>query len=186
MVTKRVIVPPRLSGGPGDGPAPSAVDSSAMPLGAPIDPGPPTMPLDPQMPLPSASLDDAPVEAAERPRRMTRDDMPDDLADDLDAAPAGAVSAFWPLLLLASSWLVWMGYHTWQLERDRQSLASLRTQLEQPYARSAQLRQALDTLAADTKRLADAGNPSARLVIDELKRRGVTIDPSAAGASAPK
>jgi hypothetical protein len=144
------------------------------------------MPLDPQMPLPSSSLDDTPVETVDRPRRMPRDEAVDDLAEDMDAAPAGSVSAFWPLLLLASSWLVWMGYHTWQLERDRQSLANLRTQLEQPFARSSQLRQALDTLAADTKRLADGGNPSARLVIDELKRRGVTIDPSAAGASAPK
>lgn len=186
MVTKRVIVPPRATGGPADGSTPTSADApAAASLGASIDPGPPTMPLDPQMPLPAAPLEDSTDAAVPRPRRMPREDDLDGLEHGEAGAPV-ALSSFWPLLLLASSWLVWMGYHTWQLERDRQSLASLRTQLEQPFARSGQLRQALDTLAADTKRLADAGNPGARLVIEELKRRGVTIDPSAGGASAPK
>lgn len=178
MVTKRVIVPPRTGGEtPGDPGHPPAHGSDGS-----IDTGPPTMPLDGTAPMPMPAAE-PPAAPAPRMHAATADPDPD--AGD-DAAPAGGMSAFWPLLLVGASWLAWMGYHMWQLDRDRQSLANLRTQLEQPTARSAQVRQALDALAADTKRLADGGNPNARLLVEELRRRGVTIDPSAGGASAPK
>jgi hypothetical protein len=38
------------------------------------------------------------------------------------------------------------------------------------------LRASLDGLAADTQRLADAGNASAALLVTELRKRGVTIN----------
>ena len=41
----------------------------------------------------------------------------------------------------------------------------------------------LDTLAADTQRLADSGNPNARALVDELKKRGVTISTTPANAA---
>ena len=41
------------------------------------------------------------------------------------------------------------------------------------------LRTSLDGLAADTQRLADRGNPTAALLVTELKKRGITINPQA-------
>jgi hypothetical protein len=39
------------------------------------------------------------------------------------------------------------------------------------------VRQTLDALASETKKLADAGNPNAKIVIDELAKRGITVNP---------
>jgi len=38
------------------------------------------------------------------------------------------------------------------------------------------VRQTLDRLASETQRLADGGNANARLVVEELRKRGVTIN----------
>jgi hypothetical protein len=48
------------------------------------------------------------------------------------------------------------------------------------------VRSTLDRLALETQKLADAGNPSARIVVDELRRRGVTINPPAPQDAARK
>ena len=54
---------------------------------------------------------------------------------------------------------------------------------------SKKLRDSLDAIARGTAQLADAGNGNARLVVDELKKRGVTINqnpPASSGdATAP-
>ena len=43
---------------------------------------------------------------------------------------------------------------------------------------SKKLRDSLDAIARGTAQLSDAGNPNARLVIEELKKRGVTVNPN--------
>jgi hypothetical protein len=48
------------------------------------------------------------------------------------------------------------------------------------------LRASLDALAVDTQRLAEAGNPSAKLLVDELRKRGITINPAAPTTSPSK
>ena len=42
----------------------------------------------------------------------------------------------------------------------------------------------LDGLAAATQRLADRGNPNAALLVMELSKRGITINPQAGAAAA--
>ncbi len=96
-------------------------------------------------------------------------------------------SALWPLLLLAVAWLAWMGYQAHLLNLDRQAWKTAHAQQQQTVDNAARLRQSLDGLAADTQRLADAGNANARALVEELRKRGVTISTaSAAAASAPK
>ena len=46
------------------------------------------------------------------------------------------------------------------------------------------LRTSLDGLAADTQGLADCGNANAALLVTELKKRGITINPQAGAAAA--
>jgi hypothetical protein len=41
-------------------------------------------------------------------------------------------------------------------------------------------------LASDTARLAEQGNRNAKLVVDELRKRGVTINTAAAPPPSPK
>lgn len=95
-------------------------------------------------------------------------------------ATSAARSAFVPLLLGGTALLGAMAFQTYQHLGDYQSLQSAFAAQQQTVDNAGKLRASLDTLAADTQRLADAGNTSARLLVDELKRRGVTINTAGA------
>ncbi len=95
------------------------------------------------------------------------------------AAATPARSAFWPLLLGLAALTLWLGYQAWQLDKDRRQLQAAQAEAAPRIEAAAQLRRSLDLLAADTQRLADAGNGNARVLVDELRRRGITINPAA-------
>lgn len=80
-----------------------------------------------------------------------------------------------PTTLLALSLLVVLGHHAWQAEQDRQALVAAHAGQQQTVDNATRLRGSLDALAADTQRLADAGNPNARVLVEELRKRGITI-----------
>ncbi len=44
----------------------------------------------------------------------------------------------------------------------------------------------LDAIAAQTQRLAEQGNPNAMALVDELRKRGVTINTSTGAAATPQ
>jgi len=50
---------------------------------------------------------------------------------------------------------------------------------------SKKLRDALDTVARETAQLADGGNQNAKLIVDELRKRGVTINLNPVPSSPP-
>jgi hypothetical protein len=101
------------------------------------------------------------------------------------AAPTAPHSPFVPVLLGGLALLGWLGFQTYGLVTERTGLASARTAQQQTVDNAGKLRTSLDALAADTQRIADAGNPSARLLIDELRKRGITINAPAAVATKP-
>jgi hypothetical protein len=86
-------------------------------------------------------------------------------------------SPFIPFLILALSVAGWAAFQMTQLLRERDSLEAARSSQERPMENSKKLRDQLDGLARDTQRLANKGNASARLIVDELKKRGITINP---------
>jgi hypothetical protein len=104
---------------------------------------------------------------------------------DSDQPPAATVSAFLPLLILGLAILVWFGFQATQLRVERDAMRTGITNQDKAVQDSKKLRDALDALARGTAQLADGGNPNARLVVDELKKRGITITPDqpAAGAA---
>lgn len=100
-------------------------------------------------------------------------------------AAAGPHSPFVPLLLGGLAMLGWLGFQVQQQLTERELLGTAHAAQQQTVDNAGQLRASLDALAADTQRMAQAGNPSARLLVDELARRGVTISATAAGPAAP-
>lgn len=100
------------------------------------------------------------------------------------AAAAGR-SPFLPMLLAGLALLGWLGFQTYGLFTERESLAAAHTAQQQTVDNAGKLRTSLDALAADTQRIADAGNPSARLLVDELRKRGITINAPSAAAAKP-
>lgn len=87
---------------------------------------------------------------------------------------------FVPVLLCALALLGWLSFQTVQLLMDRDALQAAYAGQQQTVDNAGKLRTSLDTLAADTQRMADAGNASARVLVEELKKRGVTINTAVA------
>jgi site-specific recombinase len=85
-------------------------------------------------------------------------------------------SPFVPLLILLAALLAWTVFQTVQLRGESESLGALRAGQETQFQQAQRVRQTLDQLATQTQLLADAGNPNARIVVEELRKRGVTIN----------
>lgn len=104
-----------------------------------------------------------------------------------NAPPIAAVrlpySAFYPLLLLGLAVLGWFAFQSWQLISERQQLQQFVAGQQPQVDNAGRLRASLDRLALSTRQLAQEGNPNARLLVEELQRRGVTINPTSAGGA---
>jgi|SRR5450631_1831209 len=108
------------------------------------------------------------------------------MADDhLPIRTGGRASPFLPILILALSFAGWSAFQTAKLVQERDSLAALRVSQDKQVEDSKKLRDGLDNLAKATLALANRGNANARLIVDELRRRGVTISPDVTPATAP-
>lgn len=97
-------------------------------------------------------------------------------------AQAG-VSLFLPILLFAMAFVGWLAFQAMQQVSERQQLMQAQANLEPQEQAATKLRASLDALAVATAGLAAQGNPNARVIVEELRRRGVTINP--AGAAKP-
>lgn len=96
----------------------------------------------------------------------------------LDADEPPTLSAFVPVLILALVLAAWFGFQATQLRAERDTMRDLMTNQDKQLQESKKLRDSLDAIARGTVKLADEGNANARLVVDELKKRGVTINPN--------
>ena len=91
-------------------------------------------------------------------------------------------SAFVPVLLFGLAVLTVLAWQTWVLVSERGALNTAFAAQQQTVDNAGKLRASLDGLAADTQRLADRGNANAALLVTELSKRGITINPTAAAA----
>ncbi len=86
---------------------------------------------------------------------------------------------FIPLSLLAASWLLWTVFQMVMLINEGSNLKTLKANQEATVQQAVKLRAQLDSIAAKTADLAAKGNSGAKTIVDELKKRGVTINPNA-------
>ena len=90
----------------------------------------------------------------------------------------GRRSYFIPVLLIAIALVVWTGFQTTQLLRERKYLRVVLTSQSPTVEQSQKLRAQLDSIAKETLQLANQGNSNAKIIVEELRKRGVTINPS--------
>ncbi|MFO1198011.1 MAG: hypothetical protein U1E86_13690 [Burkholderiaceae bacterium] len=97
-----------------------------------------------------------------------------------------------PMLLIGGALVFWLAFQTWQLVAERGQLDQAFASQTRTMENATQFRARLDKIARETQILADKGNPNAKLLVEELRKRGVTINPNApaagsasAGAAAP-
>lgn len=91
-----------------------------------------------------------------------------------------------PVLIVVAGLIIWTVFQTFQLYKERQNVKSAHENQEQMIVNSKKMRDQLDVIAASTKRLADQGNPNAQMVVQQLQKNGININPSAQKAAAPK
>ncbi len=84
-------------------------------------------------------------------------------------------SLFVPVLILGLVLLAWFAFQAMQFRSEREAMQATIAVQETPIAESKKMRDSLDAIAQGTAKLADSGNPNARLIVDELRRRGITI-----------
>ncbi|MEO5734590.1 MAG: hypothetical protein ABIN96_13050 [Rubrivivax sp.] len=101
----------------------------------------------------------------------------------MSTALASGHSAFTPLLLGLLALCGLLGQQSFTAYQDRQGLLAAQAGQQTSVDSAAKLRASLDTLAADTQRLATAGNAGAAALVAQLRQRGITIDPNAAAAA---
>lgn len=90
------------------------------------------------------------------------------------------MSTFVPILLLAVTILVMVGFQTLQLARERDALSARKTALTSPLQEVTTVRQQLEAIARDTAVLASGGNANAQQIVAALKQSGITINAEAA------
>jgi hypothetical protein len=98
--------------------------------------------------------------------------------------PVPQHSAYLPLLIGGLALMGWFGFQTWQLVNERQALQTGHAGQQKTVDGSTKLRTSLDALATDTQRLADSGNVNARTLVEELRKRGITISTTGASGGA--
>lgn len=98
----------------------------------------------------------------------------------MSPSQSAGTSPFLPLLVFFLAWLGWAGFQAYQLRAESKTLATLKANQEGPLQQAQQVRQRLDALATETQKLAEAGNANAKTVIEELRKRGITVKPQAA------
>ena len=90
------------------------------------------------------------------------------------------------LTLTLVSLILWFGFQTFQLVGDRSSLRQLKANQETAIQETAKIRTQFQTLVTKTAELAKQGHAGAKMVIDELQKRGVGVAPDEAPAQKPE
>jgi hypothetical protein len=85
-------------------------------------------------------------------------------------------------LLVALALMTWLATQAVLLVSERQQLELAKAGLASQEQAAAKVRASLDQVATATAKLAAEGNPNARAIIEQLRSRGITINPSAASA----
>jgi hypothetical protein len=108
-------------------------------------------------------------------------------ADHFEPAPARAQrwSVFVPVFLLALTYLAWTVFQTTQLAVERNALQALRSNQEKQMEESKKVRERFESLSRETQLLANRGNRGAVLIMEELRRRGITITTDVPAQPAP-
>lgn len=94
----------------------------------------------------------------------------------LDSSEQSKISL--TLALVVTSWFAWVAFQSFALVRERSNLQQAKINQEKPFQEAIKAREQIDSINKDTANLAAQGNANAQLVLAELRKRGITIDPN--------
>ena len=99
-----------------------------------------------------------------------------------DVAPPAALSSAWtlPFILILAALTIYFGFQTLQLLSERSNLAMVKSNQDGAIEEAQKVQAQFKTLVAKTSELADQGHAGAKMVMEELLKRGVGSAPPAA------
>jgi hypothetical protein len=92
-------------------------------------------------------------------------------------APPAERGANLPLIILLIALLLWFGFQTLQLATERANLGEARGHQEAAMQEAQKLRTQFESLVGKISELANKGHAGAKLVMDELQKRGMAAQP---------
>jgi hypothetical protein len=92
-------------------------------------------------------------------------------------------SVFAPLLMLSIAVIGWLGFQSVQLALEHRQIGAAQAIVDPQEQTAIKIRSSLDGVATATAKLAADGNPTARAIVEELRKRGVTINAQNAAAT---
>ena len=84
-----------------------------------------------------------------------------------------------PLTILLIALVLWFGFQTVQLASERANLGEARGHQEAAMQEAQKLRTQFESLISKTSELANKGHAGAKLVMEELQKRGMAARPEA-------
>jgi hypothetical protein len=94
-----------------------------------------------------------------------------------DPFPAPQSGSNLPVLITLVALIVWFGFQTLQLFRERTNLGFVKENQETAIKESEKIRVQFQAIMTKTSDLANQGHAGAKLVMDELQRRGMAVAP---------
>jgi hypothetical protein len=106
---------------------------------------------------------------------MENDITPVEQDQQQEVAPGERTGSSLPLMLTIISVLIWFAFQSVQLVFERNNLTALKANLETPLQESQKMQAQLQSLMNKTAELANQGNPGAKVVVEELEKRGIPV-----------
>jgi hypothetical protein len=105
------------------------------------------------------------------------DDERNEIEEREPVAPRVERGANLPLPILLSALVLWFGFQTVQLASERANLGEARGHQEAAMQEAQKLRTQFESLISKTSELANKGHAGAKLVMEELQKRGMGTQP---------
>lgn len=95
-------------------------------------------------------------------------------------------NVFVPLAVGLLAMLIWVGFQASQMVREQDNLKQVYANQDSSLQAAQKMRTQMDVIAAGTVKLANQGNANAKMIIQALAERGITIDPDAKSPVPPQ
>ena len=107
------------------------------------------------------------------------DEAPNEIEESEPIAAPVERGANLPLTILLIALVLWSGFQTLQLATERANLGEARGHQEAAMQEAQKLRTQFESLISKTSELANKGHAGAKLVMEELQKRGMAAQPEA-------
>jgi hypothetical protein len=105
---------------------------------------------------------------------------------DNELPPPEKSATNWAMILTLVGLLLWFGFQTLQLLRERTSFSLAKESQDAAIQESQKIQSQFQTIMTKTAELAAKGHPGAKMVIEELRKRGVGLAPESKAVEKPE